>query len=88
MLEYVANGEIGVVTGPFRRKGTKAPLDRLEVRFSTQPETAYKFWLSEVTGELDIPVLELAYAITIHKSQGNEFEQTFVVLPNPCRSNA
>src|SRR3546814_16018528 len=25
--------------------------------------------------------LELAYAISIHKSQGSEFEQTFVVLP-------
>ena len=29
--------------------------------------------------------LELAYAITIHKSQGSEFGKTFVVIPNPCR---
>jgi hypothetical protein len=85
VLEYVANGEIGVVTGPFRGKGRKVPLGLLEVEFSTQPGTAYKFWLNEVHGEEATPILELAYAITIHKSQGSEFEQTFVVLPNPCR---
>jgi hypothetical protein len=85
VLEYVANGEIGVVTGPFRGKGKHAPLNRLEVEFSTQPGTAYKFWPSEIEGETSSPVLELAYAITIHKSQGSEFKQTFVVVPNPCR---
>jgi len=85
VLEYVANGEIGVITGPFRRKGAKVPLDRLEVEFSTQPGTAYKFWLGEMGGDEGTPPLELAYAITIHKSQGSEFGRTFVVVPNPCR---
>lgn len=85
VLEYVANGEIGVVVGPFRGKGKSVPLDRLEVEFSTQPGTAYKFWRNEVHGEETSPILELAYAITVHKSQGSEFNQTFVVLPNPCR---
>ncbi len=84
-LEYVANGEIGVVTGPFRGRNAKVPLNRLNVEFSTQPGTAYQFWFGEVHGEENNPILELAYAITIHKSQGSEFEQTFVVLPNPCR---
>ena len=84
-LEYVANGEIGVITGPFRGRGKHTPLNRLEVEFSTQRGTAYKFWLNELGGDDSNPVLELAYAVTIHKSQGSEFGQTFVVLPNPCR---
>lgn len=85
-LEYVANGEIGVVTGPFRRKGgKKPPFDRVNVVFSTQPRIAYNYFLSELGGDDSNPILELAYAITIHKSQGSEFGKTFVVIPNPCR---
>jgi hypothetical protein len=84
-LAYVANGEIGVVTGPFRGKGKHTPLNRLEVEFSTQLGTAYKFWPNELGSDDGSPLLELAYAVTIHKSQGSEFGQTFVVLPNPCR---
>jgi hypothetical protein len=85
VLEYVANGEIGVVTGPFKARGRSTPLNRLEVEFSTQRGTAYKFWMNELGGDDGSSVLELAYAVTIHKSQGSEFGQTFVVLPNPCR---
>jgi AAA domain/UvrD-like helicase C-terminal domain len=85
VLEYVANGEIGVVTGPFRAKGKHTPLNRLEVEFSTQLGTAYKFWRNELGGDDNSSILELAYAVTIHKSQGSEFGLTFVVLPNPCR---
>jgi hypothetical protein len=85
VLEYVANGEIGVVTGPFRGAGKHVPLDRLEVELSTQPGTAYKFWPNELGSDDGTPVLELAYAITIHKAQGSEFRQTFIVIPNPCR---
>jgi len=84
-LEYVANGEIGVVTGPFKSKGKNIPLNRLEVEFSTQRGTAYKFWLGELGGDDGTSVLELAYAVTIHKSQGSEFVRTVVILPNPCR---
>lgn len=85
-LEYVANGEIGVVTGPFRRKGSRRPpFDRINVAFSTQPGTAYSYFLSELGSDDTTPILELAYAITIHKSQGSEFGTTFVVIPNPCR---
>ena len=85
VLEYVANGEIGVVTGPFKGRGKNIPLDRLEVEFTTQKGTGYKFWMNELGGDDDASVLELAYAVTVHKSQGSEFGQTFVILPNPCR---
>ena len=30
-------------------------------------------------------MLELAYALTIHKAQGSEFGLTILVIPNPCR---
>ena len=85
VLGYVANGEIGVVTGPFKAKGKKTPLNRLEVEFSTQRGTAYKFWFNELGSDDGSSILELAYAITVHKSQGSEFGTTFVILPCPCR---
>jgi hypothetical protein len=86
VMEYVANGEIGVVTGPFKGRGQKkVPFDRLEVEFATQQGTAYKFWMSEMGGDDQAPILELAYAVTVHKAQGSEFWRTFVILPSPCR---
>lgn len=84
-LAYVANGEIGVVTGPFKRKGSKVSLNQWEVAFSTQPDIAYKFRKWEFGNDDGSPILELAYAITVHKSQGSEFGTTFVVIPSPCR---
>ena len=41
--------------------------------------------MNELGSDDGSSMLELAYAVTIHKSQGSEFGQTFVVLPNPCR---
>ena len=80
---FVANGEIGMVVGQFKKRGKKFRLRKLEVEFSTQPGFKYGFsgkWLPR-DGE---SILELAYAITIHKSQGSEFGTTFVVIPSPC----
>jgi hypothetical protein len=84
-LAYVANGEIGVVSGPFRKKGANVSLDQWEVAFSTQPGIAYKFGKGDFGDDDGTPALELAYAITVHKAQGSEFDTTFVVVPSPCR---
>jgi hypothetical protein len=85
-LAYVANGEIGVVSGPFAGRGRKPPpLNRLNVAFSTQPAVAYDYWMNELGSDDQPPMLELAFALTIHKSQGSEFTTTFVVIPSPCR---
>ena len=31
------------------------------------------------------PIHGLAYALTVHKAQGSEFNTVILVLPNPCR---
>ncbi|MDR6144892.1 hypothetical protein QE363_000685 [Sphingomonas sp. SORGH_AS870] len=83
---YLANGEIGLVVGQF--KGSKWKLQgapwKLEVEFSTQLGHKFGFERYEFGADGEAR-LELAYALTIHKSQGSEFGTTFVVLPNPCR---
>lgn len=79
--QYVANGEIGMVVDPFKEnlKSTK-----LEVEFSSQIGVKYKFGNRHMPRADGDPLLELAYAITVHKSQGSEFGTTFLVIPNPC----
>jgi len=84
---YVANGEIGVVTGFFwkgRSGNTKPYRENLEVEFSSQPGYKYTFTKRDFNEEAN-PILELAYALTVHKAQGSEFGTVILVLPNPCR---
>jgi energy-coupling factor transporter ATP-binding protein EcfA2 len=82
---YIANGDIGIVTGHRRMKGRDWKPTEIEVELASQPSFAYKFWPSEFDGQESTPPLELAYALTIHKTQGSEFGITFLVIPNPCR---
>ena len=72
-LDYVANGEIGLVVQT--SKGNGKP-DSIKVQFSTQPASSYYYSRSDVDGQL-----ELAYALTVHKSQGSDFDTVFFVLP-------
>jgi hypothetical protein len=72
-LDYVANGEIGLVVQT--SKGNGKP-DSIKVQFSTQPTSAYYYPRSDVDGQL-----ELAYALTVHKSQGSDFDIVFLILP-------
>jgi len=71
-LDYVANGEIGIV-----RSTTKG--DRggyLDAVFSTQPDVSYRYFGKQVEENL-----ELAYALTVHKAQGSDFEVVFLIIP-------
>ncbi|MGG7643912.1 AAA family ATPase [Rhodovulum sp. YNF3179] len=78
---YVANGEIGSVVGKFKGRNAKAVPKHLEVEFSTQKGHKYTYWRNTLEGEAGSPPLQLAYAITVHKSQGSEFSRVFLVLP-------
>jgi len=82
---YVANGEVGIVVGQFRGKNWKPKRYpwKLEVEFSTQPRFKYGYNGWEFGEDAEEP-LELAYALTVHKTQGSEFRITFVIVPNPC----
>jgi len=70
---FVANGEVGLVTWAehFQKGG-----DQLQVVFGTQRGLRFKYWRSQVDDRL-----ELAYAITVHKSQGSDFRRVFLILP-------
>jgi len=72
-LDYVANGEIGLVVQTSKGNG-KA--DSIKVQFSTQRTSSYYYSRSDVESQL-----ELAYALTVHKSQGSDFDIVFLVLP-------
>ena len=82
---YVANGDIGVVTGHRRTKNKDWKPVEVEVELASQAGFVYKYKPWEFDAQESSPPLELAYALTIHKTQGSEFGTTFLVVPNPCR---
>ena len=77
---YLANGEVGIVVGHRRTKARNWKPENLEVEFSTQPGTQFTFYKSDFAEESEAS-LELAYALTVHKAQGSEFNTVFLVLP-------
>ena len=77
---YLANGEIGVVVGHRRTKKRNWKPDYLEIEFSTQPGTVFKYYPSDFSEE-GTASIELAYALTIHKAQGSEFGTVLLILP-------
>ena len=83
---YVANGDIGIVTGHRKTKARNWAPYEVEVELASQPGISYKYKPWEFDSQESTPPLELAYALTVHKTQGSEFGKTFVVVPNPCRN--
>ena len=80
---YLANGDIGIVVGQYKTKKFRGLPWKLEVEFAGQLGPKYRFYPGEFGDEGRNP-LELAYCLTVHKTQGSEFGVTFVVLTNPC----
>ncbi|MDB5964575.1 MAG: Viral (Superfamily 1) helicase [Polaromonas sp.] len=91
----VFNGEIGVV-GTFgfddkvRKRlmtGYGPRLTRFNVQFARKPNLTVGYGKGVPTGgkfprtEKVEDNLELAYTVSVHKAQGSEFAQTFVVIP-------
>jgi len=69
--KQLSNGQIGFTTYA-NNKGLKAT-------FSGLPNDVFQFYPNN--SDDGDNVLELAYAITIHKSQGSDFDTVLVVLP-------
>jgi hypothetical protein len=82
---YVANGDIGIVTGHRVTKFRPGKPKVIEVELSSQPGFSYSYYAGEFSGQESSPPLELAYALTVHKTQGSEFGITFLVVPDPCK---
>jgi ATP-dependent exoDNAse (exonuclease V) alpha subunit len=87
-MHYVANGEIGIAQATWAKKGDdkanrKAKLKHLKVEYSSQPRYVYSYTKSEFGEESDA-LLELAYALTVHKAQGSEFDKVILVISEPC----
>lgn len=76
--QYIANGEIGVVVGQLKEED--APPNTIQIEFSSQQGYVYDF---DSNGE-QVP-LELAYALTVHKAQGSQFDLVILVLPKEHR---
>lgn len=92
----VFNGELGyVVPHGFDKSNVRKPhfrLNRFSVRFDRKQHLAFGYgkelgkftwkgktrWANEEKPEDN---LELAYAISVHKSQGSEFERVYFILP-------
>ena len=77
--EYLANGEIGIAgsaTGSAKSKF-------LNVAFAHRADVRFGFSAAQFSSNSS--PLELAYALTVHKAQGSEFDRVFVVLPEKAR---
>ncbi len=57
----------------------------LEVEFASQPGMKFTYYAGEFSGEEGSPDLELAYALTVHKTQGSQFGRSYLVLRRNCR---
>lgn len=56
----------------------------MNVEFSSQNQYSYSYTAGEFGEDSDIK-LELAYALTVHKAQGSQFDTVFLVIAEPCR---
>ena len=79
---YIANGEIGIACASYTSKN---PTNYLHVEFSSQKGYNYSYDSSDFNEENSTANLELAYALTVHKAQGSQFNTVILVLSEPCR---
>lgn len=83
--EYLANGDIGLCSNDRRAKGTPGPGSVMDVMFAGHPGVQFGFKRGEFGDEKGNGIFELAYALTIHKAQGSDFDTVIVILPRHTR---
>ena len=87
----IYNGEIGIVgPHPFDKNKKLYLLEHFKVEFSGKSRRGFSYSYGKKLGNFNgkyIPEqnveenLELAYAISVHKAQGSEFDYVYIVLP-------
>lgn len=82
--DYIANGEIGIACGDYSPE-REWDDNSLRIEFSSQKDHHYFYDGRNFDEELGTNDLELAYALTVHKSQGSQFDTVVLVLAEPCR---
>ena len=77
--ESVANGEIGIVglVGTFDKSNKRVWVRGIE--FASQPMKSF-FYTEKDFGDESTPILELAYALTVHKAQGSDFGTVILIM--------
>lgn len=74
--EFIANGEIGIVARVYNNWFNLIFADKPYLTFGYRERDDFKGGKGP---------LELAYALTIHKSQGSDFQKVFVIIPKETR---
>ena len=73
----IFNGQIGFVSKHFTDRSKNGyNLKRFSVRFADKPDWVVDYESADVEENL-----ELAYAVSVHKAQGSEFDHTYIVVP-------
>ena len=87
--EYIANGDIGLCSNDRRAKGTPGKGSVMDVMFAGCPGAHFGFLRRDFGGaETGGGMFDLAYALTIHKAQGSDFDTVIVVVPQHTRINS
>ena len=82
---YLANGDLGIIVGQYK---TKKMRGHAEAAWKRSSRASWATSTSSFPANSEMKArnpLELAYALTVHKTQGSEFGMTILVVPSPCR---
>lgn len=79
--EYIANGEIGIMVDYPKHYGKEDKNTKwYKFRFGSFEGKEFSYTRRDFGGDNSDSKLELAYALTVHKSQGSSFGKTIVVI--------
>ncbi len=83
---YIANGEIGIMVGyPGQYGKNDKNTNWYKFRFGSFDGKVFSYIKTDFGGDNSDSKLELAYSLTVHKSQGSSFGKTIVVINGKSR---